>query len=37
MHNIRAIVPFWGVGGTMVDYSISKKIHLTTVNNYIEM
>lgn len=37
MHNIRAIVPFWGIGGKMIDYIISKNIYLTTVNNYIEM
>lgn len=37
MHNIRTIVPFWGIGGIMIDYSISRSINLTTVNNYIEM
>lgn len=37
MHSIRAIVPFWGIGGIMIDYSTSRSINLTTVNNYIEM
>lgn len=37
MHSIGAIIIFGGTDGIMIDYSTSKNINSTTVNNYIEM